>query len=147
MGNLFTDALRWKTNAHVAFVSSGGLRGEGWPAGPVHISNIWSSLPFPNSICTGVMSGVNLFHLLSYSISIATFEGYDTNDGDRLLQVSGVNIVYNTEIPRLTPRIISLDVWNHELQEWQPVERLGMYKFATGKCLTKPLVFRVCKSG
>jgi 5'-nucleotidase, C-terminal domain len=49
LGNLFTDALRWRTSADVAFVSSGGLRGPGWAAGPVHMSDIWRALPFPNT--------------------------------------------------------------------------------------------------
>ena len=40
IGNLFTDAMRWQAHADVAFVTSGGFRGEGWDAGPVHISNI-----------------------------------------------------------------------------------------------------------
>lgn len=51
IGNLFTDALRWKAGADVAFVTSGGLRGDGWPAGPVRISSIWAALPFPNGLC------------------------------------------------------------------------------------------------
>ena len=131
IGNLFADALRWKANADVAFVSSGGLRGEGWPAGPVRISNIWSSLPFPNSLCTGVMAGVSLFQMLDYSISVSTFESEDTNDGERLLQVSGLQVVYNTQIERGSPRIISIKVWNQEEKDWLPVEQLSMYKFAT----------------
>ncbi|CAB9513891.1 Gamma-aminobutyric acid (GABA) B receptor (Partial), partial [Seminavis robusta] len=135
VGNLFTDALRWKAHADVAFVTSGGLRGSGWPAGPVRVSNIWASLPFPNSICTGIMSGLSLFRMMDYSISISTFEGYDTNDGDRLLQISGMNIVYNTDIPRGTTRILSIDVWNRDVKEWLPIDRLGMYKFATDSYL------------
>ena len=131
IGNLFADALRWQANADIAFVTSGGLRGEGWPAGPVRISNIWSSLPFPNSLCTGVMSGVSLFRMLDYSISISTFESADTNDGERLLQVSGLQVVYNTQIERGSSRIISIKVWNQEEEEWLPVEPLSMYKFAT----------------
>lgn len=49
LGNLFADALRWSTDADVAFIKSGGFRGEGWPAGNVTISDIWRSLPFPNT--------------------------------------------------------------------------------------------------
>lgn len=49
LGNLFTDALHWRTGTDVAFISSGGLRGEGWPAGNVSVSHIWQALPFPNT--------------------------------------------------------------------------------------------------
>ena len=41
-GNLFADALRWRADSDVAFITSGGLRGYGWPAGNVSISHIWS---------------------------------------------------------------------------------------------------------
>ena len=131
IGNLFADALRWKADADVAFVTSGGLRGEGWPAGPVHMSNIWSSLPFPNSLCTGTMSGISLFQMLDYSIRTATFEGEDTNDGERLLQLSGMQVVYNTQIPIGTSRIIGMKVWDDDEEKWLDVERLSMYSFVT----------------
>lgn len=38
IGNLHTDALRWYTGADFSFIQSGGIRGEGWPAGPVRVS-------------------------------------------------------------------------------------------------------------
>jgi 5'-nucleotidase, C-terminal domain len=135
IANLFTDALRWHAQADVAFVASGGLRGEGWPAGPVHISNIWASFPFPNSVCTGIISGKSLFQLLDYSIATSTFEGWDSDNGDRLLQVSGINIVYNTAIPQGQSRILSIHVWKEDTQQWQHVERLELYKFATDSYL------------
>jgi len=52
-GNLFADALQFKSDSDIAFLSSGGLRGMGWPEGPVLLSNLWATLPFPNLICTG----------------------------------------------------------------------------------------------
>jgi hypothetical protein len=135
IGNLFTDALRWYNKAQVAFVTSGGLRGEGWPAGPVHMSHIWSALPFPNSLCTGIMSGRSLFALMDYSIGIATFEGDDTNDGGRLVQISGMQVEYNTQLPRGSSRILSIHIWDHEVQDWVPIERLKLYHFATDSYL------------
>lgn len=44
MGNLFTDALRWYTGVDVTFITSGGLRGYGWLAGPVHVSDLFGAL-------------------------------------------------------------------------------------------------------
>jgi hypothetical protein len=38
IGNLHTDALRWYSGADFAFIQSGGIRGEGWPAGLVRVS-------------------------------------------------------------------------------------------------------------
>lgn len=75
IGNLYTDAARWYADADVAFITSGGVRGPGWPAGGVTVADVWSALPFPNNLCTGRMNGVHLFKLLNYSMSVSTFEG------------------------------------------------------------------------
>lgn len=133
IGNLFADAARWYTDVDIAFITSGGVRGPGWQAGDVHVSDIWEALPFPNNLCTGRMNGVHLFQLLNYSISVATFEGEDTDDGGRLLQSSGLKITYNTE---LSPsRIISIEVLDKELGQYKPIDRLQLYEFATDSYL------------
>ena len=129
LGSLFTEALRWFTDSDVAFTSSGGYRGPGWPAGPVTLTDLYAGLPFPNSECTGVMSGLSLFKLLNYTTSVATFEGEDTSEGDRLLQVAGMLVSYNT---RLTEsRLVGVDVWNRETNSYEPIQRLKLYKFAS----------------
>jgi 7 transmembrane sweet-taste receptor of 3 GCPR/5'-nucleotidase, C-terminal domain len=163
-GNLFNDAARWwydttsasnanagttstsslnKTldNVVVAFSNSGGYRGPGWPAGPVHVNDIWATLPFDNLLCTGKMTGISLFRLFNYSISVATFEGENTSDGDRLLQVSGMRVTYNTNLPITssssnasssnTTRLVALDVWNETAQSYVPIQRLELYTFVT----------------
>merc|ERR1719253_1124637 len=90
LGNLFTDAIRWSTNADFAVLASGGLRGPGWPAGNVTVGDLWAALPFINQLCTGVMSGVSIYRLLNYSTAVSAFESTYTPMGDRLLQVSGM---------------------------------------------------------
>lgn len=132
IGNLFTDAARWYADADVAFITSGGVRGPGWQDGEVHVSNIWESLPFPNNLCTGRINGVHLFQLLNYSMSVATFEGKNTDDG-RLLQLSGLRVTYNTKLS--TSRILSIDVLDRESGEFKPIDRLQLYKFATDSYL------------
>ena len=89
IGNLYTDAIRWFSDADFAVMSSGGLRGEGWDAGYVRVSDLWAALPFLNHVCTGTMSGVSVFKLLNYSTAVATFKSTYTAMGDRLLQMSG----------------------------------------------------------
>lgn len=83
-GQLFTDALQWWTLSDFSFITSGGIRGPGWEAGDVRISNLWDVLPFPNTVCQGVMSGISVFKLFNFSTSVATFEGADTEQGDLL---------------------------------------------------------------
>uniref|UniRef100_A0A7S4JBK6 G-protein coupled receptors family 3 profile domain-containing protein n=1 Tax=Odontella aurita TaxID=265563 RepID=A0A7S4JBK6_9STRA len=133
IGNLFADALRWRADANVAFITSGGLRGGGWNAGPVKMSFLWESLPFPNTMCTGVMNGVSLFRLVNYTVGVATFQSTDSKMGGRLLQVSGMRVTYNTQIRG--SRVISLDVWDENEAKYLPIDRLRLYKFATDSYL------------
>lgn len=129
LGNLYTDAIRWFTDADVAFTSSGGYRGKGWPEGPVRLTELYAGLPFPNTECYGTMSGVSLFKLLNYTTSVSTFEGEDTSNGGRLMQASGMKVTYNTRLEE--SRLIAVDVWDKVTRSYQPLERLKMYKFAT----------------
>jgi hypothetical protein len=129
LGNLFTDALRWWSKADFAVTSSGGYRGSGWEAGDVRVSDIWAGFPFPNNPCTGVMNGISVFKMFNYSINVATFEGMNTNDGDRLLQVSGLKVVFNKE--REGDRLVAIEVWDSEAEEYAPLEQLKLYKFCT----------------
>lgn len=133
IGNLVCDAARWYADADVAFITSGGVCGPGWPAGGVAVSDIWNALPYPNTLCKGYMNGIHLFQLLNYSISIATFEGEDTDDGGRLLKVSGMRVVYNTDLDGSC--IVSIDIFDKCIDDYAPIERLKLYKFATDSSL------------
>ena len=129
IGNLFADAMRWEAQADFSFLNSGGVRGPGWPEGNVHMSNIWQALPFANTLCTGQMTGLSMFRLFNFSTSIATFSATWDPVGDRLTQVAGVRLTYNTELEG--SRLVELDIWDEDESDYVPVERLKMYKFAT----------------
>ena len=160
--SLYLDALQWYTQANVSFGNSGGYRGKGWPAAfdgsnsssssGIRISNLWDLLPFPNTVCTGVMTGVSLFRAFNYSIAMATFEGHNTDLGGLLLQVSGLRLTYNNQLHRgrgrrkggpgnsttlstaaswQRTRLIQMEVWNKATQQFEPLQRLQLYKFAT----------------
>jgi hypothetical protein len=133
IGNLFTDALLWRADAEFAFITSGGIRGQGWQAGDVRVLNLWDALPYPNILCTGTMSGLSLFKLLDYSVRTATFQGQDTVNGGELLQVSGMKVTYNTEIPG--SRLIAIEIWDKSDKKYLPIERLRLYRFATDSFL------------
>lgn len=138
LGNLFTDALRWSSGADLAILSSSRVRGEGWPEGPVHVSDLYRSYPFVHSRCEVVMSGLSLFRLFNYTTSRASFEPWfvpGTNH-DLLLQVSGARITYNKNLAN--SRLIGVQVWDANEQIYAPLERLRLYKVAatTWECTT-----------
>jgi 7 transmembrane sweet-taste receptor of 3 GCPR/5'-nucleotidase, C-terminal domain len=129
LGNLFTDAIRWFTDTEVGFTSSGGYRGEGWPAGPVRLTDLYAGLPFPNTECVGTMSGLSLYKLLNYTTSVSTFEGEDTSEGGRLLQVSGLKVTYNTQLKKT--KLVAVDVWDAAQRKYVPLDRLKLYTFSS----------------
>ncbi|CAJ1965662.1 unnamed protein product [Cylindrotheca closterium] len=129
-GNLYTDAIRWYTKSDIAFQGSGGFRGSGWAAGGVQVSDLWGALPFDNDVCTGVISGANMFQLFNHSVFKATFEGEDTENGGLLLQVSGMRLSYNLELPDAS-RIVKMEIWNEETDTYSDVEPQKLYSFAS----------------
>lgn len=132
LGNLFNDALRWASGADFSVMNSGGLRGPGWPAGEVYLSDLQAAFPFENYLCTGVMSGVSVFRLLNYSTATATFESSLTDTGDHLLQMSGMQIKYNTLLQGSGHgRLISVNILDGDSQVYLPLDHAKMYKFAT----------------
>jgi hypothetical protein len=81
------------------------------------------------SFPAGVMTGLSVFRLFNYSTSLATFQTEYTSTGDRLMQVSGVRVTYNTQLEG--SRLIAIEMMNRETGVYKPLERLNYYKFAT----------------
>jgi hypothetical protein len=67
------------------------------------------------------MSGLSLFKLMNYTTSVSTFEGTDTTEGGRLLQVSGMRVTYNTELTE--SRLIAVEIWDDTQQKYLPLDR------------------------
>lgn len=130
-GNLFTDAMRWATNADFAFENGAAYHGLGWPAGDVKVSNLWETIPFANNICEGYMTGLNLWKMANYSVSTSTFSYANTIEGGNLQQVSGLKLTYNTQLEASKGKLVKLEIWNATKSAYVPVERLKIYKFAT----------------
>jgi hypothetical protein len=75
------------------------------------------------------MTGLSVFRLFNFSTSLATFETEYTQFGDRLLQISGARITYNTQLN--VSRLIQVEILNRDTNQYEPIERLKYYKFAT----------------
>lgn len=130
-GNLFTDAMRWATNADFAFENGGAYNGPGWPAGDVKVSNLWETIPFANNVCEGYISGLNMWKLSNHSVSAGTFSYANTAEGGNVIQVSGLKLTYNTQLDPAVGRLLDLQIWNATQDAFVPIERLKIYKFAT----------------
>jgi hypothetical protein len=75
------------------------------------------------ALLSGTMSGLSLFTLFNYTTSVYT------EDGGRLMQVSGMRVEYNTLI--VGSRLISIDVWDRSKETYLPLDRLKLYTFST----------------
>ena len=135
MGNVFTDALRWKAGTQISFMTTLLFQGSGWSAGPVYENEVWNAVSFPHTLCTGTISGLTLFKLLNFSTSINSFGDGSTlriDDGE-FMQVSGMKYSYNSRLSG--SRITNVQVWDKSSQTYQPLERLQVYTVATNTWL------------
>jgi 7 transmembrane sweet-taste receptor of 3 GCPR/5'-nucleotidase, C-terminal domain len=131
MGNLLADSLRWIEGADVALVPSFMFTGPGWKEGEIRTLEILENLPYTISRCSGTMTGHSLLRLINHSILTSTFGGFDsTQTGGRLLQVSGLKVVFNNIIEGQN-RIISMDIWDEEADAFSPLNRTKLYRFTS----------------
>eukprot|EP00667_Euglena_gracilis_P001577 EG_transcript_1577 len=135
LGNLYTDAYRWRFGADIAFSTCGGLRGPGWPAGPINVSDVWAAMPFANNPCTATLLGLTVWELLNHSLALATFTAAIQGTSDRLLQVSGLRVTYNPALSPTSGRITQIEAWSEATQRYVPLERLRAYTVATDSFL------------
>jgi len=94
-GNLVTDAFRAKTGAEVAITNSGGIRGD-FTFGPGEITydDVYTSLPFGNTLVTKELSGRELVQFLESQVTTLQSEDGQRFGEQAALQVSGVTYEY-----------------------------------------------------
>ncbi len=136
MGNLVTDAIRWADQVDVALLPSFILDGPGWAAGEIRILELLENIPYTAPRCNATLTGNSLLRILQHSISLSSFGPYDdVQTGGRLLQVSGLRLVYNAELDSSSGNIISLEVWDRDQGIFQPLNRTKLYTVASGNHL------------
>jgi len=83
LGNLLTDAMRWKTGAQIGFQNSRGIRTDIF-AGPITMADVYHVIPFHNILIEFTLTGQQIKDALEFDIE----KGYD------FLQVSGLKYEY-----------------------------------------------------
>ncbi len=81
LANLVTDVIRKSTKADVAVFNGGGIR-SGVAKGPIRMRDIYSMLPFQNTVVTAKITGAQLKEAVQIGIE-------NSFPGGGLLQVSG----------------------------------------------------------
>ncbi|QLH83550.1 5'-nucleotidase C-terminal domain-containing protein [Halosimplex pelagicum] len=90
-GNLVTDAFRAETGAEVAVTNAGGIRGD-FTFGPGNVTydDVYTSLPFGNTLVTKRLSGAELTELLASQVVTLESGSGQQYGQEAQLQVSGV---------------------------------------------------------
>lgn len=89
LGNMLTDAMREKTGADVALLNSGSIR-TNLIKGEVTYGDIYNVFPFESQLTSVEMPGSHLLQILDEAAG---------KERDARLQVSGMNITYNSSKP------------------------------------------------
>ncbi|WP_415381798.1 5'-nucleotidase C-terminal domain-containing protein [Halosimplex sp. TS25] len=90
-GNLVTDAFRAETGAEVAVTNAGGIRGDFViEPGNVTYDDVYTSLPFGNTLVTKRLSGAELRDLLASQVVTLESGSGQQYGQEAQLQVSGV---------------------------------------------------------
>lgn len=91
MGNLLTDAQRWKAGTQIAFTNPGGVRADivylTYPH-DVTFGDLLTVQPFDNKLVTLNLTGTQIYALLEQQFAV-----------NRILPVSGLKYTYNLTLP------------------------------------------------
>ena len=123
LGNLITDALIAHTNADIALQNGGGIRAD-IDEGAVTMGDVLTVLPFGNLISTLELSGADVWAALENGVSQAE------DMAGRFPQVGGLRYTWDgSQEPG--SRIVSVDVWNDDTGEYEPIDMDALYYVAT----------------
>lgn len=90
LGNLVTDTMREVLRADLALTNGGGIRAS-IPAGPVTLGDVYSVLPFDNTLAGVEATGADVLAALEHGVSQYPI------DWGGFLQVSGVTFSFNPD--------------------------------------------------
>ena len=129
LADFLTDAFLAETGADVAMMNGGGIRNQ-IDAGPITFGEIYSVMPFNNTICMIECTGQQILDALEAGVSLAPEEN------GSFMQVSGMRYTYDPSIPSTVKydannmfvgiagdrRVTSVEVMNKETNEWEPLD-------------------------
>lgn len=123
IGNLVTDSMRLRYGAQLAITNGGGIRAPlpssflpadtslrrntpGYAPGPpfdLVVGDVFTVLPFGNSVVTRTVTGAQLFAALEHSVAVIP------SASGRFLQISGFRFTYDSSQPAGS-RIVSVEL-------------------------------------
>jgi 5'-nucleotidase/UDP-sugar diphosphatase len=112
LGNLITDAMRADTGAQIAITNGGGIRAD-IDTGDVTVGEVFTVLPFGNTVATLELTGADVIAALENGVSAVRLNdaGQIARDGasGRFPQVSGIRFSFDPTL-EAGSRIVSVEV-------------------------------------
>jgi 5'-nucleotidase / UDP-sugar diphosphatase len=128
LGNLITDAMRADTGAQIAITNGGGIRAD-IEEGDVTVGDVFTVLPFGNTVATFELTGADVIAALENGVSgiRLTDSGQIARDGasGRFPQVSGIRFSYDPTL-EAGSRIVGVDVLGED-GEYTPIDPAATY--------------------
>jgi 2',3'-cyclic-nucleotide 2'-phosphodiesterase/3'-nucleotidase len=118
IGNWIADVMREEAGTQIAFTNAGGIR-EDINTGDITVGEIFTVMPFDNTIVTGEMTGAQIKAMLEQSVTL--FKG--------AMQISGLKFTYDSSMPE-GQRVLSMT-----LADGTPIEADKTYTAATNDFL------------
>lgn len=119
IGNWMADVMREKVDVQIAFQNAGGIRTD-LPTGDLTVGDIFTVMPFDNTIVTGEMTGAQIKAVLEQSVTL--YKG--------MMQISGLKVKYDSTKPEYQ-RVTEIT-----LENGTPVEMDKTYTVATNDFLS-----------
>jgi PGF-CTERM protein len=95
LGNLITDAFRWKEGSEIAITNAGGIRSNSvYGPGEVTVGDVYNMLPFGNTLVTVELTGDEVTQLLESQVVTMESETGQQYGAEPQLQVSGITYEY-----------------------------------------------------
>ena len=117
LGDLATDALKWYSEADLAFTNGGGIR-KSIPAGVITQRDVVEVFPFGNSVVIIEVTGEQLLAAMEHGVRLYP----ETNGG--FPQISGAKFVFDPA-KEAGSRVVSMEVGG------EPVDPAKTYTMAT----------------
>ncbi|NMB00545.1 MAG: multifunctional 2',3'-cyclic-nucleotide 2'-phosphodiesterase/5'-nucleotidase/3'-nucleotidase [Firmicutes bacterium] len=102
LGNLVADIIRNAVDSDIALTNGGGIRASIHP-GDIKVSDIYTTLPFDNTLVVVEMQGKDIIEALEHSVRLLP----DQNGG--FLQVSGITFEVNPGAPAGS-RVVNVEI-------------------------------------
>ncbi len=120
IGNWMSDVIREKAGTQIAFQNAGGIRAE-LPAGDITVGDIFTIMPFDNTIVTAEMTGEQLKAVLEQSVTL--YKG--------MMQTSGLVVKYDSTKPEYQ-RVVEIKLADGTLVEMDQKYTVATNDFLSG---------------